>query len=201
MAPHEAQLTQAGRREEDAGRPEYELRARQARLVADARRPLIEVRGVVTEPPPALRRYAAAFAADPVGTELLAKGWRVGLVDLRRVCAVQPIVFTDAEGGGRVNHLTARPALELFYPELAQIRQPLAGEVAARRELVNGAKNYFEYKERCVFCDMIKQELSTGQRVVAENDDFVAFVPFAARFPFEVHPITLPIATYLAIGP
>ena len=41
-----------------------------------------------------------------------------------------------AEGGGRVNHLTARPALELFYPQLAGVRQPLAGEVAARRELL-----------------------------------------------------------------
>jgi glucosyl-3-phosphoglycerate synthase len=41
-----------------------------------------------------------------------------------------------AEGGGRVNHLVGRPALELFYPELAAIRQPLAGEVAARRELL-----------------------------------------------------------------
>jgi glucosyl-3-phosphoglycerate synthase len=39
-------------------------------------------------------------------------------------------------GGGRVNHLTARPALALFYPELAEVRQPLAGEVAARRELL-----------------------------------------------------------------
>ncbi len=43
---------------------------------------------------------------------------------------------SDAEGGGRVNHLTARPALALFYPELAGVRQPLAGEVAARRELL-----------------------------------------------------------------
>ncbi|HTZ85188.1 MAG TPA: glucosyl-3-phosphoglycerate synthase [Solirubrobacteraceae bacterium] len=40
------------------------------------------------------------------------------------------------EGGGRVNHLTARPALALLYPELAEIRQPLAGEIAARRELL-----------------------------------------------------------------
>jgi glucosyl-3-phosphoglycerate synthase len=39
------------------------------------------------------------------------------------------------EGGGRVNHLVARPALALFYPELAAVRQPLAGEVGARREL------------------------------------------------------------------
>ncbi len=42
----------------------------------------------------------------------------------------------EGEGGGRVNHLLARPALELFYPELAGVRQPLAGEVAARRELL-----------------------------------------------------------------
>jgi glucosyl-3-phosphoglycerate synthase len=41
-----------------------------------------------------------------------------------------------AEEGGRVNHLLARPALELFYPELAGVRQPLAGEVAVRRELL-----------------------------------------------------------------
>ena len=40
------------------------------------------------------------------------------------------------EGGGRVNHLTARPALALFYPQLAEVRQPLAGEVAARRGLL-----------------------------------------------------------------
>jgi glucosyl-3-phosphoglycerate synthase len=43
---------------------------------------------------------------------------------------------TEAEGGGRVNHLMARPALALFYPELAGVRQPLAGEIAARRGLL-----------------------------------------------------------------
>jgi len=42
----------------------------------------------------------------------------------------------DAEGGGRVNHLMARPALALFYPELTAVHQPLAGEIAARRELL-----------------------------------------------------------------
>ncbi len=45
---------------------------------------------------------------------------------------------TAGDGGGRVNHLTARPALALFYPDLAGVRQPLAGEVAARRELLEG---------------------------------------------------------------
>jgi glucosyl-3-phosphoglycerate synthase len=41
-----------------------------------------------------------------------------------------------ADGGGRVNHLLARPALAIFYPALAGVRQPLAGEVAARRSLL-----------------------------------------------------------------
>ncbi len=40
------------------------------------------------------------------------------------------------EGGGRVTELCARPLLNAFYPELAGIRQPLAGEIAARRDLL-----------------------------------------------------------------
>jgi glucosyl-3-phosphoglycerate synthase len=43
---------------------------------------------------------------------------------------------TLPDGGGRVTELTARPLLKLFYPELAGIDQPLAGEVAARRSLL-----------------------------------------------------------------
>jgi glucosyl-3-phosphoglycerate synthase len=48
----------------------------------------------------------------------------------------RPMAGEGGEGGGRVNHLTARPALALFYPELAGVRQPLAGEMAATRELL-----------------------------------------------------------------
>lgn len=43
---------------------------------------------------------------------------------------------TLPDGGGRVTELTARPLLNLFYPDLAAVAQPLAGEVAARRELL-----------------------------------------------------------------
>lgn len=44
----------------------------------------------------------------------------------------------DAEGeGGRVTELVARPLINLFFPELAGFVQPLAGEVAARRTLLN----------------------------------------------------------------
>ena len=43
---------------------------------------------------------------------------------------------TLPHGGGRVNELAARPLLNLFYPELAGFHQPLAGEIAARRDLL-----------------------------------------------------------------
>jgi glucosyl-3-phosphoglycerate synthase len=43
---------------------------------------------------------------------------------------------TVPDGGGRVTELTARPLLNLFYPDLAGVHQPLAGEIAARRELL-----------------------------------------------------------------
>jgi glucosyl-3-phosphoglycerate synthase len=43
---------------------------------------------------------------------------------------------TQPTGGGRVTELTARPLLRHFYPELAQFGQPLAGEIAARRAVL-----------------------------------------------------------------
>jgi glucosyl-3-phosphoglycerate synthase len=43
---------------------------------------------------------------------------------------------TYPDGGGRVTELTARPLLNMFYPELGKVEQPLAGEVAARRDLL-----------------------------------------------------------------
>ena len=43
---------------------------------------------------------------------------------------------TAPTGGGRVTELTARPLLAAFYPELVEVRQPLAGEMAGRRELL-----------------------------------------------------------------
>lgn len=52
-------------------------------------------------------------------------------------------------------------------------------------EEVEGARQYYYYKERCVFCDIIRQELSAGNRIIHENESFVAFAPFASRFPFE----------------
>jgi len=53
------------------------------------------------------------------------------------------------------------------------------------QEEIAGAKRYYDYKERCVFCDMIDQDRRDGIRMVEENERFVCFEPFASRFPFE----------------
>lgn len=54
-----------------------------------------------------------------------------------------------------------------------------------KEELV-GARQYYDIHERCVFCDIIRQELVSQERVVLDIDGFVAITPFASRFPFEV---------------
>ncbi len=53
------------------------------------------------------------------------------------------------------------------------------------REEVDGARAHFAAKERCVFCDILRQETKDGQRVIAENGDMIAMAPYASRFPFE----------------
>jgi UDPglucose--hexose-1-phosphate uridylyltransferase len=76
-------------------------------------------------------------------------------------------------GGGHVRHTRS---------------QLIATPVTPKRvkEKLVGAHKYFEYHERCVFCDLIKQELNDKQRIIAEIDGFIAMTPFASRFPFEV---------------
>ena len=50
---------------------------------------------------------------------------------------------------------------------------------------LRAALSYFKQKERCVFCDIIAQELRQGQRVVEVWGDFVVLCPFATRVPYE----------------
>jgi UDPglucose--hexose-1-phosphate uridylyltransferase len=54
-----------------------------------------------------------------------------------------------------------------------------------KEELV-GCRQYYEYHERCVFCDIIRQETEQKDRLIIDIDGFIAVVPFASRFPFEV---------------
>jgi glucosyl-3-phosphoglycerate synthase len=78
--------------------------------------------------------FSAHFACGLLGPLLCEPGVSFVKGYYRRPFSVGGLSLADE--GGRVNHLLARPALALFYPELAAVRQPLAGEVAARRGLL-----------------------------------------------------------------
>jgi len=51
---------------------------------------------------------------------------------------------------------------------------------------LNGAESYYNYKERCLFCDIIRQEIKQDERVVCQNEMFITIMPFAPRTPFEM---------------
>lgn len=55
-----------------------------------------------------------------------------------------------------------------------------------QRELQSASK-HMARTGRCLFCDIIKEEVADGRRIVVENNSFVAVVPFFARFPYEVY--------------
>jgi glucosyl-3-phosphoglycerate synthase len=79
-------------------------------------------------------QFGAHFACGLLGPLLCDQ--RISFVKgfYRRPFRVGELTLPDE--GGRVTELTARPLLNLFYPDLAAVQQPLAGEIAARRELL-----------------------------------------------------------------
>jgi len=81
--------------------------------------------------------------------------------------------FGRAAGAGRVRHARS---------------QLIATPVTPKRvkEELLGAKFYYDHHERCLYCDMISQELDEGTRVVQETPHVIVLAPFASRFPFEL---------------
>lgn len=76
-------------------------------------------------------------------------------------------------GAGRVKHTRSQLIATPVNPKRV-------------KEELTGAHKYYEYHERCVFCDLIRQEVEAKDRLILEVDGFIAIAPFAARFPFEV---------------
>lgn len=77
-----------------------------------------------------------------------------------------------------------RAGASLRHGHSQLIATPIVPKVI--KEEMYGARDYYSYKERCIFCDIVRQELEDRRRLVSENSEFLAVVPFAARFPFEI---------------
>jgi UDPglucose--hexose-1-phosphate uridylyltransferase len=104
--------------------------------------------------------------------------YRDRISDLEKDCRLRYIlIYKDHGSRFSVNGTSLHPHSQL-------IATPVIPKKI--KEELDGAKAYYDYKERCIFCDIMKEELKTGVRIVEERGSFVAFCPFAPLSPFEV---------------
>jgi UDPglucose--hexose-1-phosphate uridylyltransferase len=106
----------------------------------------------------------------------LVRAYRDRVTDLHRDGRFRfVLVFKNhgAAAGATLSH----PHSQIIALPVVPIR--IASELA-------GARRYHDYRGRCIYCDILSQELANPRRLVAQNGEFVAYTPFASRFPFEV---------------
>ncbi len=118
---------------------------------------------------------ATLATMSPKAVEDVLWAYRDRIMDLKRDLRFRYVLIFKNHG------ITAGATLEHSHSQL--IALPIVPKRV--REEVDGSMTYYRYKERCIFCDIVRQELDAGLRVVGENSEFVALAPFAPRFPFE----------------
>jgi UDPglucose--hexose-1-phosphate uridylyltransferase len=107
--------------------------------------------------------------------EALVWAYRERAMDLKKDPRFQYILIFKNQGEA------AGASLEHSHSQL------IATPIVPKRvmEELEGSIQYYQFKERCIFCDAIKQEIDDEERVVIQNDFFISLEPFAPRFPFE----------------
>ena len=140
--------------------------------------------------------YAVAPAGGAAEVVVYAKEHRMTLADLgveriRRIIDVwadryavlgaRPdveYVFVFENRGEAVGVTLHHPHGQIYgYPEIPPL---------PRRELVEG-RVHMSRHGTCLVCDVVARERMEASRVIAMERTFAAYVPFAARFPYEVH--------------
>ncbi|MBI3637428.1 MAG: galactose-1-phosphate uridylyltransferase [Candidatus Rokubacteria bacterium] len=101
--------------------------------------------------------------------------YRDRLVDLKRDSQIRDILISR-------RHL--KPGIAPHHPYSRVTAIPIVFD-ETRREL-REAREYYQYKRRCLSCDILRQESAAGERVVRLTPAFVALVPYAARTPLEM---------------
>jgi UDPglucose--hexose-1-phosphate uridylyltransferase len=108
---------------------------------------------------------------------MVLNAYRDRIIDLSKDTRLRYVLVFKNEGASAGASLTHAHTQIMATPITPRT---VAMELAAARE-------HFQIKERCLFCDIIAQELDAGQRVVKVDDDFITHCPYASRFPFEMH--------------
>lgn len=101
--------------------------------------------------------------------------YRERLIDLRKDVRLRYILIFK-------NH-KAQAGASLSHSHSQIIATPLTPQVIIQ-ELVS-SKDYFKKKERCMLCDIVRQELYFRERIVFDDGKYIMWCPFASCFPFE----------------
>lgn len=101
--------------------------------------------------------------------------FRERLLDLKRDRRLKYALFFKNHGE------TAGSSLEHTHSQL--IALPIVPQRV--QEEFDGSLQYFDYHERCIFCDIIRQERKANVRVILENEHAIVLAPYASIFPFE----------------
>jgi UDPglucose--hexose-1-phosphate uridylyltransferase len=72
----------------------------------------------------------------------------------------------------------------LAHPHSQLIAMPILPRVVEIE--LSSARDHYQARERCLFCDIIRQEREAGTRIVVDNGKYVVFAPYASRSPFEL---------------
>ncbi len=102
--------------------------------------------------------------------------YRDRILDLRKDARLRYILIFKNHGAA------AGATLEHSHSQL--IAMPIVPTTVMNE--IAGCREHYKDKERCIYCDIIRQEISDRSRVVGENSEFLSIAPFAPRFPFEV---------------
>lgn len=162
------------------------------RVLAD-RAPVLHAEGELERLGDGLYDHMNAVGAHEIVVEGQAHDLTVG--------GLPPAVFRQVLEAGRERLADLKRDPRFRYVEMFQnqgreagalIAHPHAQIIAApmvparvERELRAGYAHY-QVKERCLYCDLLQQEIRDGQRVVELTDDYLVFCPFASRFPYEM---------------
>jgi len=98
------------------------------------------------------------------------------MLDLRKDTRLKYILIFKNKG--------KRAGASLEHPHCQLIATPVLPDVI-KLELDQALK-YYQYKERCIYCDIVSQESEDKVRIIDENEKFIAFTPFASVTPFEI---------------
>jgi UDPglucose--hexose-1-phosphate uridylyltransferase len=108
--------------------------------------------------------------------ERVLSAWATRIVDLKKDLRFKYVTVFKNQGaaaGDEYSHAHSQITATIFVPR--RIKYELSS-----------ASEWFRERERCIFCDVVRQDEKNGKRIVDVQGDYYALCPYASRVPFEI---------------